>query len=467
MAAHAGIIQRSQQTPSMSPEHIMGKAVLKMNLQDLQQFVQAQFAENPALAMDEESQCPACGCALIDGFCPACGSEVLSSVEERDYEDDAWQEGIRTPAPTDDEYYEPFATVAAPKSLAAYLQEQIGASLDGAERRIAELIVGYLDEDGYLREPLIDIANSCGISVPQLEDILGIVQALDPPGVAARDLRECLLLQLDRLDANSRLKALAAAVVRDHWDDLERMKLDRIAKSLKISPDAIADAIGFIRENTNPHPAGVFRDPWERLSPRQVSGVRPDVVIRSTEDGLLADIMDPVSGRVAVEEMYASLHEEISQQKKSHSEADRAHIKEAVSNARSLIDALEFRKSSLRRIIDELLICQAEFFANGPFALKPLTRKELAAKIGLHESTICRATQDKTIRLPGGEVIAFDVLFDAALPVKEMVRRLAVEKLSDGEIAQRLGEIGISIARRTVAKYRDQLRVLPVEYRVA
>jgi RNA polymerase sigma-54 factor len=191
------------------------------------------------------------------------------------------------------------------------------------------------------------------------------------------------------------------------------------------------------------------------------------LLVRSDEDGPHIEVIDPVSGRVAVDEVYASLDAEMSAGKNGFSQADRAHIKEFVAKARTLIDALEFRKSTLRKVVDEILERQSAFFLDGPRALKPMTRKELAATIGVHESTVCRATQDKTLRLPSGDVISFDVLFDSALPVKEMVRQLAAERLSDGEIAKRLGEAGVQIARRTVAKYRGQLRVLAIEYRLA
>ena len=188
-------------------------------------------------------------------------------------------------------------------------------------------------------------------------------------------------------------------------------------------------------------------------------------MIRRTEDGLDIVALDPVSGRVAVDEMYADLYAEMSARKNGFPESDRTHVRECVTKAMAVIEALEFRKSTLRKITGELLRCQERFFADGPAALKPMTKKELAARVGLHESTVCRATQDKTLRLPTGDVISFDVLFDSALPVKELVRQFATQRLSDGQIATKLSEAGIHIARRTVAKYRDQLRVPPIELR--
>jgi len=468
MPVHGGMAAKQQQTVTLSPEHIMGKAVLKMGLLEAQQFIQQQFAENPALVIEEVTLCPACGSSLIGDFCPTCGSEKVDTSEEKlSADNDEWQPEVYDNSGfADDEQYDPFARVASPKSLAEFLTEQVRLSFSPNDAEIAEEIIDCLDEDGYLREPLVEIAGRLGISVPQLEIVLAAVQALDPPGLAARDLRECLLLQLARVDADSSEKDLANAIVRDCWDDLSKMKIDKIAKQLKTDSDDITDALSYLRENTTPHPTTSFRDVWDKMYPCYGPKIRPDVVVYRTDSGFAADIPDPITGRVAVDEMYSSLWAELSRNGSTCSEADKAHVREYVGKAKSLIEAIEFRKSSLRRIIDELLAYQAGFFKDGPLALKSLTKKDLALKIGLHESTVCRATQDKYLRLPSGELIAFDVLFDSALPIKERVKELAVRQLTDGEIAEKLAEDGTPIARRTVAKYRDQIGVLPLEYRL-
>lgn len=459
-----GGVQRQQQTPGMVPEHIMGKAILKMGIQELQQFMEVQMSENPALSMEETGTCPACGCCLIGSMCPVCGSGRLEEdlpYEREEFGSDLWA----SDGDGGDEFYEPFACVAAPVSLAEYLREQIPIECPDGERTMVRFIIESLDDDGYLREPLLDIAGAFGVSVPQLEAALGLVQSFDPPGIAARDLQECLVLQLLILGA-SPIRDLAVSVVRDQWANLERMRLDRIAAQLSIDPKEVSGAILFIRKHTNPRPSAGFRDRWERFTPRRIPRSSPDIAVVWTEHGLDALIVDPGSGRLGIESSYADLADEVSKGKARLSERDKAHVRESFAKAKALIEGLEFRKSTLRRIVDDLLKCQASFFTEGPSALLPLTRKELAARLGLHESTISRATQDKSLRLPSGEVITFDVIFDSALPVKELVRRLAEQHLTDGEIAERLTSEGIQIARRTVAKYREQLGVLAVGYRM-
>lgn len=472
MSIGFGVSQK--QTTGMVPEHILGKSVLKMGLQELQEFVQTELNDNPALSLQEELSCPVCGTMLIDGQCSTCGSRLVDEIEYPDESDtDDWTEDNWTePEPNDDFVYEPFAHVAAPSSLEAHLKEQIHAQFREDDIPVAEFIVECLDEDGYLREPLFDIASRFEMSVPQLEAVLEQLQMLDPPGVAARSLQECLLIQIRYLPADDEHHEIACRIITDCWESMSKMKLDEISRSLEISRDSVVAALHYIRKKLNPYPASMFRDPWQTMAPRREAKLAPDVIIRDSEAGLVAEVVDPISSRITVDEIYASLHAEMSRKKNGFSDKDRERVRESVQNAKSLIDALEFRKTALRTIASELLKCQLEFITKGPAYLKPMTRKQLAQQVGLHESTICRATDNKTIQLPSGEVIPFDMLFDAALPIKELVRKLAQERingrpLSDGQIAERLQAQGVQIARRTVAKYRDELRVLPAEYRLA
>jgi RNA polymerase sigma-54 factor len=458
-------LQKQQQTLHMAPEHLMGKAVLKMSVQELQSFVQEQLAENPALMLEQDDRCPSCGCPLTGSACAACGSRV-TSFEDSGPDDGDWHEGLWISPNRADSDYEPLSHVAAPKSLADHLKEQIRVAARDEDVRIAEFLVDCLDDYGYLREPLIEIARRFKTSVPKLEEVLRLIQSLDPPGVGARDLRECMLLQLQQLE-DSALKALAEVIVRDHWEGLRRMKLGRIAAVMGVGADSVSGAIAFIRDNLTPHPASAFRDPWEKLAPSAEPRRPPDVALHASGEDLVAEVLDPVTGRAAIDETYSSLYLEIQQKRSGFPDGDKAHIRECVQSARRLIEALEFRKVTLRRVAEELVRSQADFILKGPAFLKPLTRKEIARRLGVHESTVCRATADKTVQLPSGEVITFDLFFDSALPVKELVRKLAVQRLSDGEIAEKLAEAGIRIARRTVAKYRDQLHLLPLEYRLA
>lgn len=470
MAMGATVAQK--QTAGMVPEHILGKAVLKMGVQELQEYVQSELCENPALSMAEEGACPVCGSVLIAGDCITCGSKVLTEGDIDTDQVDLWSEDNWVAGEgIDDSYYEPFARIASPSSLEDHLKTQIHANFNQDQVPAAEFIVDSLDEDGYLREPLFDIANHFHLSVPELESVLEQVQKLDPPGIAARSLQECLLIQIRQLDEDCEDRRNAEKIISDCWDSVSRMKLDEAARRIKIKKEAVISALRFVRESLNPHPASMFRDPWQTMAPRREARLAPDVVIRESEAGLIVEVVDPLSGRITVDELYSSLYAEMSRKKNGFSERDRERVRESVQNARSLIGALDFRRTALRTVADELFKCQYDFITKGPAYLKPMTKKQLALQVGLHESTVCRATDGKTIHLPTGEVIPLDMLFDSALPIKELVRKFTHERLngrplSDGQIAERLQAQGVQIARRTVAKYRDELHVLPQEYRL-
>ncbi|MDI6826909.1 MAG: hypothetical protein QME62_00330 [Armatimonadota bacterium] len=458
-----------RQVVGIAPEYIMGKSVLMMNSLELQEFIQAQAIENPALIVEEIAQCPACGTNLADAGCPACGSQQLKPndvpIESEEWHEDGWS--VVRHSSEDDSAFEPLSLVASPQSLCDYIKEQVRTNLPPELHEIADSIADFLDEDGYFREPLIEMASRLGISVPELEFVLGRIQELDPPGIAARSLQECLLIQIRRIVSDNPGYHLAHVILMDYWKDVERMRLDRIAKKMGVSRKEVEEALRFIRDNLNPRPASIFRDPWERFAPCNVCRKSPDVEVHLRDDCLIAEIVDPVASRVTIDQFYADLYAEMCQKRNGYSEADRAHVRESVLKAQALIDALEFRKATLRKIVNVILEAQAEFFTQGPSKLKPMTRKELAAQIGVHESTVCRAIKDKTIRLPSGEVMPMETLFDSALPIKELVGSLASQRLSDSEISARLRELGIDIARRTVAKYRNQLRVPRLEYRIA
>lgn len=464
MAIGTGISQN--QTTGLIPEHIVGKAVLKMSLLELREYVQMELAENPALTLNEDNCCPVCSSLLVDGICETCGASVVegqSTEEQEDFDD--WDEDIwMVEDHTDDVSPEPFTYVASAKRLTDHLREQIRTHLRPEDVVVADFIVDSLDEDGYLREPLYDMASRSKLSVPELEAVLLKVQNLDPPGIAARDLRECLLIQLRQLDHACPERANVELMLSEHWDLVTRMRLDEVAKRMRTDRETVERALRFVRKSLNPYPANAFYDPWQKLAPLKQARQAPDVVVRETEAGLLAEVVDPIQNRIAMDQIYVNIFNEMSK-KHGHSDGDQESIRDSVRKARSLLEALEFRRTAVRTVAEEILRCQADFFLKGPAWLKPITRKQIARQVGLHESTVCRATDGKFIQLPSGEVISFDVLFDAALPVKELVKQLAVHKLSDGEISKKLADMGIKVARRTVAKYRDQVRVLPVDMR--
>ncbi|MGC8863296.1 MAG: hypothetical protein ACP5R5_11045, partial [Armatimonadota bacterium] len=390
--------------------------MLKMGIAELQRFVQAQCEENPALTLEDAAPCPFCGVLMTDGTCAVCARDNASSGQGNPWDEPPFLRRLSDEA-DEEEALEPLALVAAPVSLQDYVKSQLRAEFPEQEVAAAELIIDHVDDDGYLREPLLDLACKAGLSVPQLEAVLAKVQRLDPPGVGCRDLREFLLLQMSNMSERNAQGYLAERMVQECWDSLSRMKLKSIARDLRTDVQAVREAIDWMRRNLSPYPAGAFRDPWHTLTPRRVPNAPPDVVVRATESGLVAEVVDPLARALKIDEVYETIARDVRRRAAENCADECAErLTESVEKARTLLEALEFRRASLRRITQELIRCQEAFFTNGPLALRPMTRKQLARKLGLHESTVSRATQNKSLRLPSGEIVSFDVLFDPALP---------------------------------------------------
>jgi RNA polymerase sigma-54 factor len=304
--------------------------------------------------------------------------------------------------------------------------------------------------------------------VPEVESVLRILQSFDPPGIAARDLRECLILQIRVLASDSAAAANAERIVMDFWEDFSRMKLKAIAAAMNVSVHVVREACEFIRDGLNPRPASGYSASFSKLAPRHEVSVGPDVVVRRSGDSLVAEVVDCHGNHLSVDQTYDQIHSSIKQGDHRLSDEDCKHIREHVERVKAILDAIVMRKKTLARVAAFLVDYQKEFVLNGPSHLKPLRQKDVAKELGVHESTICRAVASKFCRLPSGEVISFDVFFDSALPIRTLIGQLiarSTEPLSDGEITKGLAEQGITIARRTVAKYREQLKVLPYQMR--
>lgn len=462
------LLQRQQQRAI--PVQIQANAILSLSILELQRFVETEAMENPALSIDDSARCPVCGFLTPSGPCPVCGGstrlidEKLSSKSsERDYLDSVF-------AASADESFDPFRTVAGSSDVREHLRQQARMLLGGRQLRIAEYIIDCIDEDGYFREPLYDTAEQFAAAVPEVEEVLSTIQTFDPPGIGARDLRECLLIQIRALGCDSPDACTAEKMLADHWEDFSRMRLKSLAVSMRVSPSEVRGACEFIKENLSPRPASLYRTPFGNLAPRETAAVVPDVIIHRHGDTLTAEVTDSHGRSLGLDATYDRAYQAIRAGDSSLGEEDSRHVKEHVERVKCILDAIRLRKETLGRVAVELVDCQRGFVLHGAPHLKPLFQKDLAKKLQVHESTVCRAIAGKHCRLPSGEVISFEVFFDSALPVRSMISQLiarSTEPISDGEIARRLAEQGVTIARRTVAKYREQLRVLPYQLRAA
>jgi len=462
----------ARQIARMIPEQIQAGKILRMGLPELQSFVEQQVLENPALAVEESARCPLCGAPISDAnSCRICGSSLDSAPShETDNDDYAGSEGFHNVE--FDDGFDPFGSVAAETDLQSHLHRQAAALFEGHNLIVADYIIDSLDDKGYFTESLIETANLFGLSVPELRAILDEIQTFDPVGIAATDVRECILIQLRQRQSLSEEGELARRVAEDCWEELSKLKLQAIADKLDAPTDDVKAALEFISSELTPYPSSLYRAPWQEFTPTQVAKIVPDVVIRQTEDGLVVEVVDFRLGTLKIDEIYEAVYKQVRATGHSFTEEERKQVCEQVNNARCVLEAIELRKTTLARMSLHLIQEQRDFVLKGKQHVKPMTQKQVAEALGVHESTVSRAVGDKHIQLPSGEVISFDMFFDSALPIKEKILQIVSAcgpsaQPSDSQIAAKLAEQGIQIARRTVAKYRMQLQIPSCELRVA
>jgi RNA polymerase sigma-54 factor len=466
-------VQQEIQT-RVSPRLIAANHILEMSSQELQDAVATEISENPALEQVDLVICPTCGQPIDGDSCPRCtrkkedtaAPEALPDPTEQYLDNIAWN----SPTVTRDDEFDPLTLVAAQMTLEERLLRDLGAILAPEDMPIAEYLVGSLDSDGYLRCSTYEVCTEFDVDPEKVEEVIGHLQSLDPPGIGARDVRECMILQLRYLASQGAEHPLAILLVEDYLEDLGKHKFNRIAQQLGVTTDEVEEAWEFIKSQLNPFPAqGSEADVPTRTGPRPVQGyVMPDVIITEGEKGLEVEVVESRRFGLSVNSMYQQLLAQVNSSGSQYTDEDRDHIQHYVSRAKMFIANINQRRQTMQKITDYLVAHQEDFIRHGVRQLKPLTRAMLAEQTGIHESTVSRATASKFVMLPNGEVIPFSNFFTASLSVKDIIKDMIDHEetpLTDQEIATQLKEYGYNVARRTVAKYRDQLDILPSSLR--
>jgi len=495
------------QQMKLAPRMIQSMEILQMPLAELEERIEQELESNVALELVENS---GDGEALARDRQEALDAErdserPLDAGEKGDFERlDRFEES--NPEVADNEYsaslgaqrerarefeYEPAArtiagdrdgkidAMAATPARTAPLTEQLAdqwrlADIDERTRALGLALIEFLEDDGYLRTSLATVLDRLpardiftGVDEVDLEAALLRLQlVLDPPGTAARDVRECLLLQLDALEhergSDDKLEA-ARWLIEDHLDDLINNRLPRIAERTPLSLDEIKAGIELLRR--------LSLAPARRLVPDPPSLIVPDAIVEYDEDQdrYIAYLNDTRLPNVHINKAYAEMVRDRSVDKK-----DRDFIRTNLSNAQWLIDAIGQRRHTLLRVINVVVEAQRDYFDYGPQALKPLPMTQVAEQLGIHVATVSRAVAEKYLQTPRGVVplrgffsgglateSGDEVSYDAAkAALKEVVAEEDKSKpLSDDALAKALQARGIEIARRTVAKYRDQLGI--------
>ena len=472
MVMQPRLILKTEQRLVMTAMLQQAISLLPLTRMELQQAVQQELLENPVLeeALDEVKE-------VADGEMPEAPEEVPSTeTDERGEVEIDWENIVQSdyvpagPAgsPSGDEDFPSYEqTLSQPETLHEHLEWQLQLSAAPAPvRRVAEQIVGNIDEAGYLQADPQELAALEGLGTEEAARALAIVQEFDPPGVGARDLRECLLLQLRGLERDGLAEpdslGLALQLVRGHLEMLEERYHPRLARQLGVEVEEIQAAIRIVRA-LNPRPG-------ERFAEQRVEVVVPDVTVTRrgedydivlNDDGLPPLRLSPYYTQMAAD--------------RGSTPADaRRFIEERVRAAVWFLKSIEQRRQTIMKVSRSIVSFQRDFLDHGVSHLRPLVLRDVAEDIDMHESTVSRVTTGKYMETPRG-VFPFKYFFHSGLAsadgnnassvaVKDKIRQIveAEDKrrpLTDQQIVERLRDAQVLIARRTVTKYRKELRL--------
>ncbi|UCG53118.1 MAG: RNA polymerase factor sigma-54 [Candidatus Latescibacterota bacterium] len=473
MEMKIGLHLKQKQQLVMTPKLQQALKLLQMPAIELQQMLKQEIMENPLL--DEEED-------YLEVEEEQERQEAESKSEE-DKESDGesedseekidWEEYIQTgweiAAGLGEEVQEEFVerVPVAKRSFTDQLISQLRiATEDERTIEIGDYIIGSLDDSGYLTCELEEVANTFDASVEEVDRVLGIIQTFDPPGVGARNLQECLLIQLAN---RGLLDSLAAMIIKDHFDDFKQKKYPELSKKLKVPIQEIQNQCKII-STLDPKPG-------LEIMAGEPQYVIPDLVVEKVDEKYVVYLNDRNIPRLRINHVY---QEELLKENTDGNRETREFIQSRLKSARWLIQTIEQRRRTMVKVMECIVDKQREFFEKGTAFLRPLTLQQVASEINMHESTVSRVTTNKYVQTPRG-VFELKFFFSSSLgtedgneisakSAKDKIRRIIEQEnprnpLSDQKIADMLKTDGLKIARRTVAKYREQLNILPARMR--
>ena len=455
---------------ALTPQLQQSIRLLQLSTLELEQELEQMLRDNPLLERAEETQYA----APMNGESPAQNAEPASDEPPPAREEDSWlgeAENMSygsTSGSFDDDDGDRNDVQAATTSLREHLSWQLGLlNLPAQDRSLVQCLIDALDDDGYLAVPLEELAEALatdlGIEPEELQIALRYLQNFDPTGVGARSAQECLALQLLALPADA-TQRLALKVVREHLDLLAGRDFVRLKRMTGADDEALRAAQQLIR-GLNPRPGAQY-------SPIDARYITPDVVVRKVHGKWTASINQDAFPRLRINSLYASI---LGQQRGSG-------LSGQLQEARWLIKNVQQRFDTILRVAQAIIDRQKQFFDYGEVAMRPLVLREIADILGLHESTVSRVTTQKYMATPRG-IFELKYFFGShvatesggacsATAIRALIKQLVgaenpKKPLSDSQLADVLGQQGIVVARRTVAKYRESLNIPPVKLRKA
>ena len=478
---------------TMTPQLQQAIRLLQLSTLDLQQEIQSVLDSNPLLDVDEEFENPSADKKDQDSAespTTEASKEESNTESETAVADSDWNEDIPDELSTDSDWDDTWQASAAPTpastshsgssddfdmdsrngstdDLQDHLLWQLNLTpMSNNDHIIAINILEGVDSDGYLKVTLEDILDSLDpeldIEMDEIQAVLRRLQQFEPSGVCARDLQECLSLQLSHLPEDTPWLALARKLIDNHIDLLGAKDYAALMRKLKVKEDELKLVIRGIQE-LNPRPGS-------QIEPQASEYVIPDVMVRKVKDEWRVELNPDISPKLRINDHYASMV------KRADSSADNTFIKDHLQEARWFLKSLQSRNDTLLKVANKIVEYQQGFLEEGDEAMKPLVLHDIAEAVGMHESTISRVTTQKYMHTPRG-IFELKYFFSShvsttsggecsSTAIRAMIKKLIVvesakKPLSDSKIAALLEEDGIQVARRTVAKYREAMQIPP------
>ncbi|SDZ93769.1 RNA polymerase factor sigma-54 [Microbulbifer marinus] len=460
---------------TMTPQLQQAIRLLQLSTLDLQQEVQSALDSNPLLEMEGEEQAPAEPQQNQQSAEPGASDDSAHNSGERDSEGD-WNQDIPDELPVDTRWDDIYSggsysgdgdelaleqRNSAPDSLQDHLLWQLNlTTLSAHDKLIGENLIDGIAPNGFLETPLGEIAADLDAEEDEVLTVLKTIQQFEPAGCGARDLRECLLLQLHQLPANTPWLEQAQLVVDRHLDLLGKRDFRQLSRRTRLNEAQLGDVVRLI-QTLNPYPGEAFGG-------EEPQYVVPDIIVRRREHRWLVELNPETTPRLRINGDYAALI------KRADNSTENNFLRDNLQEARWFLKSLQSRNETLLKVASCIVEKQQAFFELGPEAMKPMVLADIAETIGMHESTISRVTTQKYMLTPRGVFelkyffsshVSTDSGEDASsTAIRAMIRKLIDAEiprkpLSDNKITQELDKQGIKVARRTVAKYRESMGI--------
>jgi RNA polymerase sigma-54 factor len=461
----------------LSFQMIQSLKLLQVNTLQLEQLLKTELEMNPVLEASEETEIEQEEAEKeeekeVDDKETEPETETELEVGEDDvdwekYLEEGFDIGDRTSEETDPnrEYYEPVTVQLV--SLEENLQNQLsGKPLTEKQQLLVTFLIGSLDPDGYLRLRPSEIADFLDISIPEVEDALSVIQTLEPPGIGARSLQECLRMQLK---AKHRELSLAMRIVIESWELFEKLKLPEISRQLGVDIRDVQAAVDEIK-TLNPKPG-------YQITGERPSTIVPDLIVEKVDGEFVVMLNDRSIPSLHINKSYLQLIKRGGSAKKDV----KNYIREKLNSASWLVRSIEQRRTTMLKVMYAIIERQKEFFEKGPPNLFPLKLQDIATMVEMHISTVSRVTSNKYVQTPYG-IYELKYFFTESLGqdlqggdvsaekirnrIRELIENENTKKpLSDQKLSDILSREGFTVARRTVAKYREQQKMLPARMR--